>query len=175
MNVAAMAWQAEAAQLRQELHALKAQLAEKETLEARRQEPKARIAAQTIERTPFAPVLRAKTCFSKREMMKDASLSSKIGVSSLLAAPSEVIDRAVPAAALISEETLRQLAAQGATGVAIISCRRPKYLQRAMDSILRAPREPAKFPLIISQDAHDAAMQEATRIKAKRRKGDGDR
>ena len=45
VNVAAMAWQAEAAQLRHELHALKAQLAEKETLEARRQEPKARIAA----------------------------------------------------------------------------------------------------------------------------------
>ena len=107
-------------------------------------------------------------------MMKDASLSSKTGVNSLLTlALSEVIDRAVPAAALISEETLRLLAAQGATGVAIISCRRPKYLQRAMDSILRAPREPAKFPLIISQDAHDAAMQEAPRDA--RRKGDGDR
>eukprot|EP00913_Durusdinium_trenchii_P007280 g6842.t1 len=72
----------------------------------------------------------------------------------------KVIDRSVPAAMEITEETLQLLASKGAIGVAIISCKRPKYLQRAMESIFRAPRDPATFPLIISQDAHDAAMQE---------------
>jgi len=70
------------------------------------------------------------------------------------------VDRSPTATAEITEDTLRLLATKGATGVAIISCKRPKYLTRAMDSIFRAPRDPSMFPLVISQDAHDAAMQE---------------
>ncbi|CAE7406808.1 GNTI, partial [Symbiodinium sp. CCMP2456] len=60
----------------------------------------------------------------------------------------------------LTEDLLKSLASNGAIGVAIVTCKRPKYLSRTMDSVLRAQRDPAKFPLVISQDANDAAMQE---------------
>ncbi|CAE8602746.1 unnamed protein product, partial [Polarella glacialis] len=58
----------------------------------------------------------------------------------------------------MSEDLLRSLAANGAIGVAVIVCKRPKYLKRAMDSILQSERDPAKFPLVISQDGYDPDM-----------------
>lgn len=72
----------------------------------------------------------------------------------------KVIDRLPAVSTEITEETLRMLASKGAIGVAIITCKRPKYLTRAMDSIFRAPRDPSMFPLVISQDAYDAPMRE---------------
>lgn len=65
----------------------------------------------------------------------------------------------------ITEDTLRRLAASGAIGVAVITCKRPQYLSRAMDSFLHAQRNPEKFPIVISQDGHDAAMTQLVQSK----------
>lgn len=99
--------------------------------------------------------------------LKDASASSPAPAVVALAPPAShglrgagavVTTSVLTASAQITEDTLRTLAADGAIGVAVISCKRPKYLQRAMDSVFRAKRDPKHFPLVISQDAHDAAM-----------------
>lgn len=50
------------------------------------------------------------------------------------------------------------MAAQGAIAVVIITCKRPEYLRRSMDSFLRASRDPDRFPIVISQDGDDGAM-----------------
>jgi len=59
---------------------------------------------------------------------------------------------------VVTEEQLKSLAAQGAVAVVMIVCKRPKYLQRSMASLLQAPRDPEQFPIIVSQDAHDSEM-----------------
>lgn len=58
----------------------------------------------------------------------------------------------------ITEKQLRDLAAHGATAVAIVSCKRPKYLERAMRSVLAATRNPTEFPIVISQDGFHTSM-----------------
>eukprot|EP00933_Yihiella_yeosuensis_P018649 TRINITY_DN15239_c0_g3_i1.p1 TRINITY_DN15239_c0_g3~~TRINITY_DN15239_c0_g3_i1.p1 ORF type:complete len:520 (+),score=95.62 TRINITY_DN15239_c0_g3_i1:22-1581(+) len=58
----------------------------------------------------------------------------------------------------ITEAMLHDYASKGAIAVAVIVCKRPKYLDRAMNSLLRADRDPEKFPIVISQDAYDKPM-----------------
>lgn len=53
------------------------------------------------------------------------------------------------------------MASRGATAVVMITCKRPQYLQRAMGTLLKAPRDPALFPIIISQDDFDTGMTQA--------------
>jgi alpha-1,3-mannosyl-glycoprotein beta-1,2-N-acetylglucosaminyltransferase len=60
-------------------------------------------------------------------------------------------------------ERLRTLAAQDAIAVVVITCKRPKYLERAMASFLKSrATQKDKFPIIISQDGNDNAMLELT-------------
>eukprot|EP00931_Biecheleriopsis_adriatica_P088486 TRINITY_DN62798_c0_g1_i1.p1 TRINITY_DN62798_c0_g1~~TRINITY_DN62798_c0_g1_i1.p1 ORF type:complete len:522 (-),score=106.78 TRINITY_DN62798_c0_g1_i1:75-1640(-) len=79
-----------------------------------------------------------------------------IGSSAVLPAASGVVSMQ----GSLNEDTLRSMAANGAIGVAVIVCKRPKYLARTMDAILRSVRDPSKFPLVISQDGDDQAMRE---------------
>mmetsp|Transcript_71245 Transcript_71245/g.126909 ORF Transcript_71245/g.126909 Transcript_71245/m.126909 type:complete len:460 (-) Transcript_71245:201-1580(-) len=64
--------------------------------------------------------------------------------------------------AKLTEETLRAAAKEGAIGVAVLACRRPFYLQRAMKSFLErrgdSPDEMRKYPIVISQDSWDDKM-----------------
>merc|ERR1719382_1221915 len=53
------------------------------------------------------------------------------------------------------------MASRGATAVVMITHKRPQYLQRAMGTLLKAPRDPALFPIIISQDDFDTGMTQA--------------
>mmetsp|Transcript_28540 Transcript_28540/g.52383 ORF Transcript_28540/g.52383 Transcript_28540/m.52383 type:complete len:673 (-) Transcript_28540:48-2066(-) len=54
--------------------------------------------------------------------------------------------------------TLKSLAERDAVGVMLIVCKRPQLFQQAIDSVLKADRDPQKFPIIISQDDFDQAM-----------------
>eukprot|EP00401_Gymnodinium_catenatum_P015039 CAMPEP_0117551844 /NCGR_PEP_ID=MMETSP0784-20121206/49398_1 /TAXON_ID=39447 /ORGANISM="" /LENGTH=491 /DNA_ID=CAMNT_0005348891 /DNA_START=139 /DNA_END=1614 /DNA_ORIENTATION=- len=58
----------------------------------------------------------------------------------------------------ITDDQLRSLAAAQAVAVVIITCKRPQYLKRSMDSLLGASRDPKKYPLILSQDGFDETM-----------------
>jgi alpha-1,3-mannosyl-glycoprotein beta-1,2-N-acetylglucosaminyltransferase len=59
----------------------------------------------------------------------------------------------------LTEVRLKMLAAQDAIAVAVITCKRPKYLERAMTSFLKQRgTQGDKFPIIISQDGNDGAM-----------------
>lgn len=60
---------------------------------------------------------------------------------------------------VITVEHLRHWADQDAIGVAIITCKRPRYLERTMQSFLAASRDPAKFPVVISRDGNDEEMK----------------
>jgi alpha-1,3-mannosyl-glycoprotein beta-1,2-N-acetylglucosaminyltransferase len=63
----------------------------------------------------------------------------------------------------LTEEKLRALASQDAIAVVVITCKRPKYLERAMRSFLKARATfQDKFPIVISQDGNDAAMLQMT-------------
>lgn len=59
-------------------------------------------------------------------------------------------------ASALDEPALKSLAASGATAVVVIACKRPRYLEKSMASILGSERFPERFPLIISQDGDDA-------------------
>merc|ERR1711924_283175 len=59
----------------------------------------------------------------------------------------------------LTGDRLRRLAAADSIAVAVVTCKRPKYLQRAMDSFMKARGDQVdKFPFIISQDAYDPEM-----------------
>lgn len=75
-----------------------------------------------------------------------------------VAAASDAADSVLAAGARLTEEALRLLASQGAVGVVVITCQRPQYLKRAMESFLRAKRDPRHFPIVLSQDGADATM-----------------
>jgi len=67
----------------------------------------------------------------------------------------------------ISLENVRSWAAEDAIGVVVISCKRPRYLERAMSSFLKWRRDSAQaqFPIVISQDGDDAAMTDMVESK----------
>lgn len=71
--------------------------------------------------------------------------------------------------AQLTEATLRADANQGAIGVAVIACRRPFYLQRAMKSVLErrgdSPDQMSKYPIVISQDTYDEKMTDLIQNK----------
>lgn len=65
----------------------------------------------------------------------------------------------------LTEDLLRAYAAADAVGVAVIVCKRPQYLKRAMESILKADRDATQFPIVISQDAHDETMASMIKLR----------
>jgi len=69
---------------------------------------------------------------------------------------------AVNSADQTAEQRIRRIASNdnNAVAVVVIVCKRPRYLKRAMQSILQAERDPDKFPIIISQDAFDKPMSD---------------
>lgn len=67
--------------------------------------------------------------------------------------------------ARLTEAHMRDAASRDAIAVVVISCKRPKYLSRAMESVFRTQRDPARFPLIISQDGDDAQMAQMVEAK----------
>eukprot|EP00440_Ansanella_granifera_P033436 gb/GFBE01036279.1/.p1 GENE.gb/GFBE01036279.1/~~gb/GFBE01036279.1/.p1 ORF type:complete len:528 (+),score=123.09 gb/GFBE01036279.1/:1-1584(+) len=104
---------------------------------------------------------------------ENADLKAGAGRSGSVAAPSEspmkVLQQRSAAASsgvvaksrnLITEDALRGMAANGAIGTAIIVCKRPKYLSRTMDAVLRSMRDPSTFPIVISQDGFDESMKQ---------------
>jgi len=83
-------------------------------------------------------------------------------------APSQVADEQHPASLAkmgnpITEDQLKAAAANHAIGVVVLVCKRPMYLERTMRSLVAAERDLSKFPLVISQDAHDPAMTRLVR------------
>jgi len=66
---------------------------------------------------------------------------------------------APPRSDAIAVEDLKRWAAEDAVGVVIIVCKRPRYLERTMQSLFSAARDPTKFPFVISQDGHDSEME----------------
>jgi len=57
------------------------------------------------------------------------------------------------------EDDLKRLAARdGAIGIVIVVCKRPKYLHRTMLSVLQSRHDRERLPVVISQDSHDPAM-----------------
>lgn len=73
----------------------------------------------------------------------------------------------LPGVEPITEDKLRMMASQGATAVAVITCKRPQYLQRAMTSFTtqRGDAQANLYPFIISQDAFDSAMTQLVQNK----------
>lgn len=60
----------------------------------------------------------------------------------------------------ITEQHLRELAAADATAVVIVVHKRHEYLLKAMETMLAAPRDSARFPIIVSQDGRVPKMTE---------------
>lgn len=71
--------------------------------------------------------------------------------------------------AKLTPETLRTSSNQGGIGIALITCKRPLNLQRAMTSLLQhrgtTPAEMNKFPIVISQDGYEAQLTDLIQEK----------
>jgi len=74
------------------------------------------------------------------------------------AASALIVAPASAAGPPITEDMLKDAAARDAIAVVMIVCKRPQYLRRSMESLLKAQRDPMRFPVIISQDDYDPAM-----------------